>query len=145
MKIGELAKRSGLSVHTIRYYERIGLLPVADRDGAGHRDYDPAILTWVGFLDRLKATEMPIRDMVRYAELRAEGDQTLAARRQMLELHRVRVRTRVADLTDCLSVLDTKIGTYAEQEQRIKTHDAPHPNTPDRDPPRAGQTGIGRD
>ena len=54
MKIGELAKRSGLSAHTIRYYERIGLLPYADRDRSGQRDYDASILTWIDLLGRLK-------------------------------------------------------------------------------------------
>ena len=56
MKIGELAKRSGLSAHTIRYYERIGLLPYADRDQSSQRDYDASILIWIAFLGRLKTT-----------------------------------------------------------------------------------------
>ncbi|MGO4908505.1 MerR family DNA-binding transcriptional regulator [Pseudorhodobacter sp. W20_MBD10_FR17] len=62
MKIGELAKRSGLTAYTIRYYERIGLLPFANRDAGGQRDYDPSILVWIEFLGRLKATGMPIRE-----------------------------------------------------------------------------------
>ncbi|MEY9413635.1 DNA-binding transcriptional MerR regulator [Bradyrhizobium japonicum] len=70
MKIGDLAKRTGLSAHTLRYYERIGLLPYADRDRSGQRDFDASILTWIAFLDRLKTTGMPIRDMLRYAALR---------------------------------------------------------------------------
>ena len=70
MKIGELAKRSGLSAHTIRYYERIGLLPYAHRDHSSHRDYDESILTWIEFVDRLRETGMPIREMLRYAALR---------------------------------------------------------------------------
>lgn len=61
MKIGELAKRSGLTAHTIRYYERIGLLPYADRDQSSRRDYDASILAWIEFLGRLKTTGMPIR------------------------------------------------------------------------------------
>lgn len=73
MKIGELAGRSGLSAHTIRYYERIGLLPYADRDRSRQRDYDASILTWIDFLGRLKTTGMPIREMLRYAALRDEG------------------------------------------------------------------------
>ncbi len=73
MKIGELAKRSGLSAHTIRYYERIGLLPYADRDQSSQRDYDASILIWIAFLGRLKTTGMPIREMLRYAALRESG------------------------------------------------------------------------
>ena len=52
MRIGELARRSGLSAHTIRYYERIGLLPYADRDRARRRDYDASILVWIEFIGR---------------------------------------------------------------------------------------------
>ena len=92
IKIGELAERSGLSAHTIRYYERIGLLPYADRTSSSHRDDDASILTWFAFLARLKTTGMPIREMVRYAALRENGAATEADRRAMLERHRERVR-----------------------------------------------------
>ncbi|UIJ71911.1 MerR family transcriptional regulator [Aurantimonas sp. HBX-1] len=125
MKIGELARRSGLSAHTLRYYERIGLLPYADRDRSGQRDYDAAILTWIEFLGRLKTTGMPISQMLRYAALRAEGDATGPARRQMLEDHRERVRTHVAELQACLLVLDTKIAGYPGGIKETKDHDAP--------------------
>lgn len=127
MKIGDLAKRSGLSAHTIRYYERIGLLPYADRDRSGQRDYDASILTWIGFLDRLKTTGMPIREMLRYAALRERGVATEAERRALLEQHRDRVRAHVAELRACLLVLDAKIAGYAGSEQRTKDHDASIP------------------
>ncbi|SDG53465.1 MerR family transcriptional regulator [Roseospirillum parvum] len=129
MKIGELAKRSGLSAHTLRYYERIGLLPQADRDAAGRRDYDASVLAWIAFLGRLKATGMPIRDRLRYAALREQGAGTEPQRRALLERHRDRVRAQVAEQQACLLVLDTKIGAYAEAEQRMKDNDAqPNPN-----------------
>ncbi|RWR31886.1 MerR family transcriptional regulator [Sinirhodobacter populi] len=128
MKIGELAKRAGLSAHTLRYYERIGLLPRADRDASGQRDYDASILVWIGFLERLKTTGMPIREMLRYAALREQGAGTGAARRALLEAHRDKVRAHVADLQAALLVLDTKIGGYAEAEQRMENHDAELPD-----------------
>ncbi|MFD9899066.1 MerR family transcriptional regulator [Mesorhizobium sp. NPDC059025] len=127
MKIGELAKRSGLSAHTIRYYERIGLLPHADRDQSGQRDYDASILTWMEFLDRLKTTGMPIREMLRYAALRERGGDTEAERGALLEQHRERVRAHVAKLQACLLVLDTKIAGYAGMKQRMKDYDASIP------------------
>jgi DNA-binding transcriptional MerR regulator len=127
MKIGELAKRSGLSAHTIRYYERIGLLPYADRDQSGQRDYDASILIWIQFLDRLKATGMPIREMLHYAALRERGVGTEAERCALLEQHREHVRAHVADLQACLLVLDTKIAGYAGAEQRTKENDAALP------------------
>ena len=125
MKIGELAKRSGLSAYTIRYYERIGLLPYADRDQSGQRDYDASILIWMEFLDRLKTTGMPIREMLHYAALRERGVGTESERSALLEQHRERVRAQVSELQACLLVLDTKIAGYAGKEQRKNHHDAP--------------------
>ncbi|HEX6959980.1 MAG TPA: MerR family transcriptional regulator [Ferrovibrio sp.] len=127
MRIGELARRSGLSAHTIRYYERIGLLPHADRTRSGQRDYDASILTWMDFLDRLKTTGMPIREMLRYAALREGGVATEAERKALLEQHRERVRAHLARLQACLLVLDGKIAGYAGAEQRMKNHDAAIP------------------
>jgi DNA-binding transcriptional MerR regulator len=122
MKIGELAKQSGLSAHTIRYYERIGLLPYADRDRSSQRDYDASILVWIEFLGRLKTTGMSIREMLRYAELRERGAGTEAERRKMLEDHRDRVRAGVAELQDCLLVLDKKIAGYSGAKMRMKDY-----------------------
>lgn len=117
MQIGELAKRCGLSCHTIRYYERIGLLPVADRNDAGHRDYDQSILVWIEFLANLKTTGMPIRQMLEYAALREAGAGTEAARCALLEQHRIEIHAHVNELQKCLRVLDTKISTYKTQKE----------------------------
>ncbi|WP_370674482.1 MerR family transcriptional regulator [Pleomorphomonas sp. PLEO] len=127
MKIGELARRSGLSAHTIRYYERIGLLPYADRNQLSQRDYDASILIWIEFLGRLKTTGMPIREMLRYAALRERGVGTEAERRELLEQHRERVRAHLAELQACLLVLDTKIAGYADEQQRTLNYDATPP------------------
>ncbi|QRM29931.1 MerR family transcriptional regulator [Microvirga sp. VF16] len=136
MKIGELAKCSGLSAHTIRYYERIGLLPYADRDQSGQRDYDASILIWIEFLGRLKMTAMPIREMLRYAALRERGVDTEAERRELLEQHRERVRARLAELSDCLLLLDNKIAGYTATTMRRKEYD-PAPPEHRRKPARA--------
>lgn len=124
MKIGELAKRSGLTAHTIRYYERIGLLPYADRDRSKQRDYDASILIWIEFLGRMKTAGMPIREMLRYASLRARGVATAAERGELLERHRGQVRKHVAELQACLLVLDSKIAGYAGSVKRMKDDDA---------------------
>jgi DNA-binding transcriptional MerR regulator len=129
MKIGELAERSGISAHTIRYYERIGLLPYAMRDSSRQRDYDASILVWLGFLSRLKTTGMPIREMLRYAALRARGAGTEAERKALLEAHRDRVRAHVAELQACLHVLDTKIAGYGDPAEE-ETYDADHHQRP---------------
>ena len=124
MKIGELAARTGMSVHTIRYYERIGLLPKADRDQSRHRDYDVAILEWLGFISRLKTTGMPIQQMLRYAALREQGVVTQGERQRLLEEHRARVAAHIAELQGGLIVLDTKIAGYAGTTKGDETNDA---------------------
>ncbi|WP_022722186.1 MerR family transcriptional regulator [Rhodopseudomonas sp. B29] len=123
MKIGDLAQRTGLTAHTLRYYERIGLLPRAARDSSGQRDYDASILTWIEFLGRLKTTGMPIRDMLAYARLRARGAVTNEASRRLLQQHRDQVAAHVAELKACLSVLDTKIAGYAADAGQVETDD----------------------
>jgi DNA-binding transcriptional MerR regulator len=128
MKIGELARRAGISAHTIRYYERIGLLPRADRDGGGRRDYDGSTLVWLEFLGRLKTTGMPIRDMLRYAAMRAAGPTTERERHDLLVAHRDRVRAHVAALQSCLAVLDTKITGYASNLTNEAKDDDALPN-----------------
>lgn len=143
MKIGELARRSGLSAHTIRYYERIGLLPPPDKNASGHRDYDASILTWIDFLGRLKATGMPVREMLRYAALREQGDGTEAERQAILEIHREQVRIRLAGLRENLSVLDVKIAGYAAtisasdpaEDKGMKDDDHDHERDDQRDGP----------
>ena len=123
MKIGAFAERIGLSAHTIRYYERIGLLPRAPRDGSRRRDYDATALPWIAFLTRLRRTGMPIRDMLRYAEWRAAGQGTETERRDLLVRHRDRVRAHVADLQASLSVLDAKIAGYGDLPPPETQHD----------------------
>ena len=120
MKIGDIAAKTGLTAHTIRYYERIGLLPFAPRDGTGQRVYDTSILTWIEFLGRLKTTGMSIQEMLRYGGLRAQGAATEQARCDLLTQHRDQVRLKVAELQACLLVLDNKIAGYANTQLRTE-------------------------
>lgn len=129
LKIGELATKSGLSAHTIRYYERIGLLPYAFRDQSGRRDYSADILVWIEFLNRLKTTGMPVRDMLRYATLRERGKETDAERRDLLIEHRKNVRARIGDLQNNLRMLDIKIASYGTPDEEDKINDN-HPHRP---------------
>lgn len=112
MKIAELAHRTGLTAHTIRYYERIGLMPRAGRDGAGHRDYGPDAVVWITFIGHMKAAGMPIREMLRYASLRQQGAATGPQRAEMLRERRALVANQIAALQRTLSVLDDKIAGY---------------------------------
>jgi DNA-binding transcriptional MerR regulator len=118
MRIGQLAARTGLTIDTLRWYEKIGLLPRTARGPSGHRDYDPAILGWLAFIGRLRDTGMPVAEMVEYARLRAQGEATLAARRLLLEAHRQRVRARIDALRSSLDALDSKIDFYRHEESK---------------------------
>jgi len=146
MKIGDIARHTGLTVHTIRYYEQIGLLPPARRDSTGQRVYEPAILVWIEFLGRLKTTGMSIQEMLRYARLRSDGMQTESARVQLLAEHRDMVHARIAELQACLIVLDTKIAGYnhsPRMNDSAKRHDTPR-DKPGK-PVRKRQTSAVRD
>jgi DNA-binding transcriptional MerR regulator len=114
--IAEAAERSGLSAHTLRYYERIGLIHPVGRGQNGHRRYGRDDIEWLEFLIKLRTTDMPIRQMVEYAELVREGPQTASRRRAMLEAHREAVRERIAELEETAAVIDRKIETYTEME-----------------------------
>ena len=113
MNIAEFAKRCGLSAHTLRYYERIGLLSGVARQANGHRSFGPRDVEWVEFLHKLRSTGMGIAEMLRYAELRAQGDVTLPERKTMLEQHAELVAEQVRAQQANLVVLRQKIGIYA--------------------------------
>ncbi|MBT2413366.1 MerR family transcriptional regulator [Streptomyces sp. ISL-12] len=110
--ISEVVAHTGLTAHTLRWYERIGLMSHIDRSHTGQRRYRNRDLDWLDFVGKLRLTGMPVADMVRYAELVREGDGTYRARRDLLEATRRDVLTRIAELQDTLSVLDLKISFY---------------------------------
>ena len=112
MNIAEFAKRCGLSAHTLRYYERIGLLGVVARQANGHRSFGPRDIEWVEFLHRLRATGMGIKEMQRYAGLRARGDRTLAERRAMLVQHAEQLAATLRAQQAHLRVVRQKVVVY---------------------------------
>jgi DNA-binding transcriptional MerR regulator len=117
LDIRDVAKLTGLSAHTLRHYERIGLLDAIDRAPGGQRRYAAADLDWIAFLTRLRATGMSIRQMQRFAELRRLGTASVAERRAMLEAHGVEVKQRLRDLELNLTAIDEKIEQYRAMEE----------------------------
>jgi DNA-binding transcriptional MerR regulator len=109
--IGEAAAKCGLSQHTLRWYERIGLLGDIERGGDGRRRFSDGDLDWLSLLTKLRATGMPVRDMQRYAELVRSGAGQ-AERLELLKRHREQVRRAIAAQRECLRLLDTKIAYY---------------------------------
>jgi DNA-binding transcriptional MerR regulator len=118
--IQEMAQVTGLSDHTLRYYERIGLIDPVERAGSGHRRYDVNALNRVQFLNRMRATGMSIRQMQHYTELLRQGESTIGERREMLETHRCRVLEQLHELQECLAIIETKIANYYQLEQNLK-------------------------
>ncbi len=109
LTIEQVAQRTGLSSHTLRYYERIGLLDPISRAVSGHRRYAAKDLAWLAFLTRLRATGMPIRHMQKYADLRRQGDATIAERRALLEAHQQTVQSHIEELQRNLEAITQKI------------------------------------
>ena len=115
--IAQAADRSGLSAHTLRYYERIGLIHSVGRGHNGHRRYARDDMEWLALLTKLRTTDMPIRQMVEYAELVREGPHTATRRRAMLEAHREAISKQVEQLEETAAVLDRKIEINTEMEK----------------------------
>ena len=111
--IGEFSRKTGLGIHTLRYYEHEGLL-LPERTAANRRCYSERDVAWAAFILRLKETGMPIREIRRYAALRAEGDDTLSARMEMLIGHRANLAAEVEKLHAHMEALDAKIAFYCE-------------------------------
>jgi len=118
LTIGQVAGIIGVSTHTLRYYEQAGLIREVGRTQAGHRLYSPADLDWLRFVMRLKATGMPIAGMQAFAALRAEGQQTVSARRDMLAAHRDAVLAQIAELQTNLGAIIDKIAYYEDEAAR---------------------------
>lgn len=110
--IGELAQLSGLTTHTIRFYESAGVLKPNRRAANGHRRYQENDVLWIEFVLKLKLAGMPLTEIKQYADLREQGDSTLQQRLAMLKLHRDRLATRMSELSECSKILDDKIRIY---------------------------------
>lgn len=114
--IAEAADITGLTTHTLRYYERDGLLlREVDRDASGRRRYSEGDLTWIDLVTKLRSTGMHIRDVRRYAELVREGESTEGARLELLRAHRAQVVEQLAQITEHLGAIDRKIGIYEDR------------------------------
>ncbi|MER6680022.1 MULTISPECIES: MerR family transcriptional regulator [Streptomyces] len=119
LSIGEVAERTGLSVHALRFYEREGLLvgPV-QRSAGGRRRYTTADVDWLLICVKLRESGMPLADLKRFAELVRHGPGNEAERLQLLDAHQQRVEAQIQALEECRSVIAWKVGVYAEHLAR---------------------------
>jgi DNA-binding transcriptional MerR regulator len=118
LSVAEAAQAAGLSPHTLRYYERAGLLEPVGRNGSGHRRYEAADIERINFLTKLRGTGMPIREVRRYAALMRVGDATNEQRLALLEAHREAVLTKLEETAKNLELIDWKINFYKERLAR---------------------------
>ena len=115
--IGEFSKLTNLGIHTLRYYEHENLI-MPKRNSSNRRCYSDKDLAWIEFIKRLKDTGMPIKEIQRYAELRAKGDLTLNERMEMLTVHRESLNEQIRGLQEHMAKLDDKIDFYRHEIER---------------------------
>ncbi|SER27008.1 MULTISPECIES: MerR family transcriptional regulator [Pseudomonas] len=116
LTIDEVAKRTGLTAHTLRYYERIGLIAPVGRAPGGQRRYSASDMAWISFLLRLRTTQMPIGKMLAFAKLRAVGDSTVSERRRLLEDHLAEVLAQIEAMKKSADALQAKVEHYQALE-----------------------------
>ena len=112
----EVAQITGLSEHTLRFYEKQQLILNIKRDSNNYRLYSDFDIQWIQFLTKVKSTNMPLKDIQKYAELMAKGNSTLAEREEMLLKHKQRIAEQISTLSDILIQIDNKLLRY----QRIR-------------------------
>lgn len=114
MKIAEVSERSGISADTLRYYERIGLIPRVNRNEKGIRDYNEIDLKRVDFVKCMRSAGLPIETLIGYYRLVQQGDQTIEARKTILKEQRERLIVKMEEIQKTLDMLDYKIGVYED-------------------------------
>jgi DNA-binding transcriptional MerR regulator len=112
MKIADVSARYGISSDTLRYYERIGLIPPVNRNGSGIRDYNDSDVKRVEFIKCMRSAGLPIEVLVEYVGLVQQGDQTIEARKEILKDQRDLLEARMKEMQKTLDLLDYKINVY---------------------------------
>ena len=109
-----MAERCGMTAHTLRYYERVGLIQPVRRGRNGHRRYSNQDGEWLKFLKSMRKAHMSIQEMKRYAALRESGNNRVDEQRKILESHRVSLETRIADLQNAQALVIQRIEQFSK-------------------------------
>jgi len=123
--IQQMAKHTGLSIHTLRYYDSMGITPLVERSTSGYRLYSENDLAGLLFVKRLRSTGMPLSEIQRYVGLYLQGDDTIQARRDILDQHRQQLEASIAEMQTHLNAVITKIAMYDQQRCAPQDCDAP--------------------
>ncbi len=116
MKITEVSKKYDLSQDTLRYYERIGLIPAVNRTSGGNRDYTEESCRWIELAKCMRSAGVPIEALIEYCELAQQGDSTITARKELLLEERKKIQEKMEDMQKTLDKLNYKIGRYEKVE-----------------------------
>jgi DNA-binding transcriptional MerR regulator len=122
MTIAEVSKKYELSADTLRYYERIGLIPKVNRNKSGIRDYTEKDCGWVEFIKCMRGAGLPIEVLIEYVGLFGQGDETIEARKEILTEQRKQLIEKMEDMKKTIERLDYKIERY-EQAVVIKENE----------------------
>lgn len=114
MTITEVSKKFNLSQETLRYYERIGLIPSVNRNKSGIRDYTEEDCRWVEFIKCMRSAGLPIEALIEYVSLFQQGDETVEARKELLIEQRNQLEAKMEDMKKTLERLDYKISRYEQ-------------------------------
>lgn len=117
MTIKEASQVTGVSADTLRYYERIGLIPAVPRSAGGIRDYDEASIRWINFIKCMRGAGLPIEALIEYVALCKESDKTEASRKAILVEQRDILQQRIESLQKTLVKLNYKIDNYGHLNQ----------------------------
>jgi len=120
MTISEVAKEYAITADTLRYYERIGLLPAIHRSGSGIRDYSEADCKTVSFVKCMRSAGVQIEALTEYMTLLRRGDDTWEARKQILVEQRNQLNRKVEEMQRTLEILNKKIDGYEGKMRRIE-------------------------
>lgn len=127
MTIAEVSKKFDLTADTLRYYERIGLLPTVNRNSSGNRDYTEEDCRWVQFIRCMRSAGLSIEVLIEYVSLFQQGNETTGARKELLLEQRKQIVAKVEELQNTLAYLDKKIDGYEERmlkyEEKLKKFD----------------------
>jgi DNA-binding transcriptional MerR regulator len=115
MTISEVANQFGLSADTLRYYERVGLLPKIQRTSGGIRDYSPEDCRWVEFIKCMRSAGISVEALIEYVKLYHQGTETIPARKKLLLDQREQIVSRINEMNDILAKLDWKLDGYEER------------------------------
>ena len=128
MKIAEVSEQYGISSDTLRYYERIGLIPPVNRNGSGVRDYNELDIRRVEFAKCMRSAGLPVEVLIEYMDLVQQGDRTIEARKEILKEQRELLVSRMQEMQKTLDILDHKIDVYEnavlkKEKEIIQTED----------------------